>query len=154
MENQSEPLELREDSRYLIFSIANEMYGTPLLDVREVVEFQQPKPVPNSAPSFLGVINIRGEIVGVIDLRIKLKFGSGQYDKNALMVFNTIAGPLAALVDQIESVLDISSDTINTNPQIKSFFLKEHLLGIAKSKDRLITLLDLNKALSVERIKK
>ncbi|MBX7144665.1 MAG: chemotaxis protein CheW [Oligoflexia bacterium] len=142
----------QRESRYLVFGVGPELYGTPLLGVREVVEPQAPKPVPNTVEYFTGVINIRGEIVGVIDLRIK--FGQPVKDTphNALMVFMTEVGPVAALVDKVESVVKLSSDQIESAPSVRTRVPSQYLTGIAEVENRLITIVDLSKILSTDEV--
>lgn len=142
--------ESTEAHRYLIFRLADELYGTPLLGVREVVEVQPAKPVPNTAPHFNGVINIRGQIVGVIDLRVRFGHATKSSPNMALMVFETDCGPLAALVDKVESVVKLSEQAIDRNPNIHSSEKLNFLIGIAHEHERLITLIDLNKTLEAE----
>ena len=137
----------QEECRYLLFKLGKELYGTPLLGVREVVEPQEPKPVPNTVGYFLGVINIRGQIVGVIDLRNRFGHKVEKGPENALMVFNTDAGPMAAWVDQVEAVVRLSDDRIDKKPNVKTSVPPEFMLGIAHEGERLVTLVDLNKAL-------
>jgi len=136
------------DNKYLLFCLGDELYGTPLLGVREVVEPQSPKPIPNTAKHFSGVINIRGEIVGVIDLRARFnhKLDGGQYQ--ALMVFSTDGGPMAGLVDRVESVISLEEKEIEHNPNVGVDVQKEALIGIGKHNKRLITLIDLHSVLS------
>ncbi len=139
--------ENQEESRYLLFKLGQEVYGTPLLGVREVVEPLDSKPVPNTVNYFLGVINIRGQIVGVLDLRARFGHKCERTPENALMVFDTDNGPMAALVDRVEAVVRINDSKIEKEPNIKTSAPTEFLLGIAHHDDRLITLIDLNKAL-------
>lgn len=63
--------ENESENKFLVFSVGEELYASPLLSIREVLEFQPPKPMPNMVHYFTGVINVRGAIVGVIDLRTK-----------------------------------------------------------------------------------
>ncbi len=142
---------LTEDAdRYLLFSVGDELYGTPLLGVREVVEPQTAKPIPNTVKFFTGVINIRGQIVGVIDLRIRFGVAPDEEGGRAMIVFDTENGPIAALVDQVESVVNIPDDLINRRPNLKTEVSTEFLIGIGQYSERLVTLIDLNKTLSAE----
>lgn len=140
------------ESRYLVFGVGPELYATPLLGVREVVEPQSPKPVPNTVEYFTGVINIRGEIVGVIDLRVKFGQTVTSTPHNALMVFMTEVGPIAALVDKVESVVKLGSEEIEKTPSVRTRVPVEYLTGIAEVDERLITLVDLNKILSSDEV--
>jgi purine-binding chemotaxis protein CheW len=142
-----------EDSRYLLFSVGGEMYGTPLLGVREVVEYQQPKSIPNAVEHFMGVINLRGQIVGVIDLRKRLGHQTEKSAHDALIIFDTVGGPLAALVDKVESVTSIRSDHIEKKPNIRTNIPTQFLIGIAQVEGRLVNIIDLNEILGHEEIR-
>ena len=135
------------ENKYLLFRLGDELYGTPLLGVREVVEPQAPKPIPNTAKHFSGVINIRGEIVGVTDLRTRFAHKAEAGAHMALMVFSTDGGPMAGLVDRVESVISLTEKEIEHNPNVGIEVHREALIGIGKHNKRLITLIDLHKVL-------
>jgi purine-binding chemotaxis protein CheW len=135
------------DNKYLLFRLGDELYGTPLLGVREVVEPQASKPIPNTPKHFSGVINIRGEIVGVIDLRMRFNHKAEVNPHQALMVFSTDGGPMAGLVDKVESVISLTDKEIEHNPNVGIDVSRDALIGIGKHSKRLITLIDLHKVL-------
>lgn len=139
-------------SRYLVFRLGNETFGTPLLGVREVVEYQSPKPVPNSVDYCLGVVNIRGEIVGVLDLRKKFGFKADILPASSMLVFSTEAGSISSVVDQVEAVADIPEEEIEKKPNILTRVPMDFLLGIGRFDSKLITLIDLNKILNNEEL--
>jgi purine-binding chemotaxis protein CheW len=151
--NANTVIESGEEDRYLLFVLGNEIFGTPLLGVREVVEPLVPKPVPNTRPFFTGVINIRGEIVGVMDLRARFQHSTKAEPGQAMMVFETSSGTEAALVDRIDAVAKISPQTIERQPNVKSSISPEYLIGIAKEAGRLVTLLDLKRVLEEQQVK-
>ena len=140
-----------DDARYLLFKVGGELYGTPLLGIREVVEPQDAKPLPNTAPFFSGVINIRGQVVGVVDLRKRCEVK--KHNRMALMVFDTESGPLAALVDEIEGVVQIPPAQIESKPAVRCHVSVNYLLGIGNQEGRLISLIDLNRVLGSEELK-
>lgn len=138
--------------RYLVFRVGSELYGTPLLEVREVVEYQEPKFMPNMASFFSGVINIRGTIVGVVDLRARFGAPNERSRQTGMLVCETEQGPIAAIVDQVESVQSISEQEIERKPPIVSKFRPEYLVGVAKLRERLVTLIHLKDTLSGEKL--
>jgi purine-binding chemotaxis protein CheW len=142
-----------DESRYLLFKVGREVYGTPLLGVREVVEPQEPKPIPNTAPFFSGVINLRGQVVGVVDLRKRFGQDVTKHSGMALMVFETEGGPLGALVDEIECVTRIPRDSIETAVVVRSHVSLDCLIGIGNQEGRLVSLIDLKKILGSEELK-
>jgi len=142
-----------DDTRFLLFRVGGELYGTPLLGVREVVEPQQPKPIPNTVPFFSGVINLRGQVVGVVDLRKRFGCEATQHPRMALMVFATDSGPLGALVDEIECVTKIPDSNIESEAIVRTHVPADYLIGIGNQDGRLISLIDLNKILGTEELK-
>ena len=142
-----------DDARFLVFKLGGELYGTPLLGIREVVEAQEPKPIPNTAPFFSGVINLRGQVLGVVDLRKRFGLEAAKPPRMALMVFETEAGPLAALVDEIECVEHFDPKAIETRPIVRSNVHSEFFLGIGNQDGRLVSLIDLNRLLGSEELK-
>jgi purine-binding chemotaxis protein CheW len=140
------------EDRFLLFWVGSELYGTPLLDVREVVEYQEPKFMPNMVGHFAGVINIRGSIVGVADLRKKFNQKTEVNRFTAFLVCDTEQGPLAATVDRVESVVSIPSQDLEQKPPVVTHVDTSYLLGIAKIKDRLATIIQLQKTMSEDHL--
>lgn len=147
--------QVKEDqdlNRYLLFTLGGEIYGTPLMAVREVCEFQKAKPIPHTVNSFIGVINIRGEIVGVVDLRLRLNYPAKDSKVIAMMVFNTEEGALGAVADTLEGVAKINSQDIDPKPRIDSRIPTKYILGVGKHRSNLVTLIDLREVLEREEV--
>ncbi len=142
-----------KDARFLIFKIGEETYGSPLLSVREVLEYQKPKFMPNMVRHFAGVINVRGAIVGVIDMRIKFGLKHSDGERLAMLLCDTERGAVAAIVDQVESVLTIDDKDLDLDPPVQTKLGKEYLVGVAKNQDKLITIINLHKSLTEEEFK-
>lgn len=142
------------ENLFLTFKLGNEVYGTPLLGLREIVEYQKPKPIPNTVDHCLGVINIRGEVVGVIDLRARLNHPTELKPTTAMLVFSNELGSICCIVDRVEAVLEISGSNVEKNPNIKSVLPMQYFLGIGNVKNTLITLIDLHKILNSEELTK
>jgi purine-binding chemotaxis protein CheW len=117
------------------------------------VEPQEPKPIPNTVPFFSGVINLRGQVVGVVDLRKRFGCEATQHPRMALMVFATDSGPLGALVDEIECVTKILETNIASDAVIRTHVPSDYLIGIGNQEGRLVSLIDLNKILGTEELK-
>jgi len=141
-----------EAKKYLIFSLDEDLFGTPLLNVREVIEPQPIKKIPNTVDEFLGAINLRGEIIGVIDLRLRLGREPRSLPTNAFLIFQTEVGAIAALVDQVESISEFSVEDMDSNPNVLFKIPQNFLIGMAKLDDRLVTVLDLFNVLSQDEI--
>lgn len=141
-----------EDKSFLIFKLGQELYGTPLLDVREVSGYQKPKPVPHSAKYFSGVINIRGEILATLDLRSKYNFEIKFDQTTTLLVFETTAGNIAVIVDGLLAVVNFEEGQIDQGNHIDMGFPQESFIGIGKLKEGMVTLLDLRQILQKDSI--
>ena len=98
------------------------------------------------------MINIRGQIIGVIDLRLRYGHEPIKSPTIAFVVFDTHRGTIAAIVDRVESVASIPSDAIDRTKSVITEIASEHLLGIAHVNNRLVTILDLNQLLANEDI--
>ena len=143
---------MSHENRYLLFQVGKELYGTPLLDVREVVEYQEPKFMPNMVSHFVGVINIRGSIVGVIDLRRRFGEKTEADHRTPMLVSDTPQGTIAAIVDRVDSVVSIEKSALDEKPPVVTSVKQEYLVGVAKSKDRLVTIVELQRLLGEENL--
>jgi purine-binding chemotaxis protein CheW len=141
-----------DENKYIVFSLGGELYGTKLLSVREVIEAMATKAVPNTIPSFLGVCNLRGQIVGVIDLRIRFGVVAPPAERPIFLVFETSSGLIGAAVDRIVSVSEIPSHQVEAKPNIVCAVPARYIQGIGKWDDRLVTLIDLRDVLSHEEL--
>jgi purine-binding chemotaxis protein CheW len=139
-----------DESKYLVFRLGSEIYGTPLLGVREVLQPHTPKPIPNTSSHFKGLINVRGQIIGVVDLRIRFEYPLFEGSSVAFLVFETETGPIAAIVDKVEAVVKIDESHLHKKPNIRSQVPVEFLIGASSHHGQLVTLIDLNKTLSRE----
>lgn len=141
------------ESRYLLFSLGTELYGTPILGVREVLEPMPIKPIPNAVKYFSGVVNVRGEIVGMIDLRVRFGHPPLALAGMAFIIFDSVVGPIGAVVDRVEVVADLPEEAIERHPKIETDVPADFLIGIGKYRERLVSLVDFNRALGAENLK-
>jgi purine-binding chemotaxis protein CheW len=148
--NNYDGINEEDTNRYILFWLNNELYGTPLLSAREVVEQQPVKTIPNTTPYFLGVINIRGEIIGLIDLKRRFGLEQTESANASLVVFESHGSSVAASVDKLEAVVSLRKEDIEENPNISVKVPMEYLVGIGKYEDRLVTILDLQRILDAE----
>ena len=148
--NQQKTSSSEDSTKFLIFWVGEELFGVPLMGVREVVEPQKIKKIPNTVKHFLGVINIRGEIVGVVDLRLRFGQPIKESPYTALVIFESAVGPMGAIVDKVESVTELDPADIDSAPNISTDVPMEFLVGIGKIKNDLVTLINLNEVLGSE----
>jgi purine-binding chemotaxis protein CheW len=133
----------RSKFKYMLFQLGSEMYGTPILQVREVIENRSPKPVPNSKINFEGVINLRGEVIGVIDLRKILKVEPKQ--SLSILIFDTAQGVMGAIVDKCIAVAEIPEKDIDESGGVGQREGGDYFLGIGKRETGMVTLIDLSR---------
>ncbi len=151
--------EQKEESSDLLqlvsFMIGSEEFGVNILYVQEINRMLQITKVPN-APYFVdGVVNLRGRVIPVIDLRTKLGIERKEHDKNTRIVVVEVDGKTAGfIVDAVKEVLRIPEGITEPPPEIVSGMNSEFIMAVAKLEDRLITLIDLEKVLSNSEKKK
>jgi len=142
--------------KYLTFHLGPESYGVPVLKIREIIRLVPITPVPQMPADVKGVINLRGKIIPVVDLRVK--FGlAGAADSDHTCIVVVQVGPatgapiqLGLVVDDVEEVSQIGESEIEETPDFGAQLATEYLLGIAKLKNRVVILLDLDRALAAE----
>src|SRR5262245_61525243 len=133
------------DDKYLVFQLGTNLFATPLIEVREVIEYHPPKAIPHTAPFFKGVINIRGEIVGVIDLRQRLEI-QGSETPMAQLIFESEAGSLAAIVDKVLSVTVITEANLDRRVAAHSQQGdNQYFIGVGKAENKILTVVSLSK---------
>jgi purine-binding chemotaxis protein CheW len=131
------------------FMIGNEEFGISILYVQEINRMLQITKVPN-APNFVdGVVNLRGRVIPVIDLRTKLGMERKEHDKNTRIVVVEVGGKNAGfIVDAVKEVLRIPDSITEAPPEIATGTNSEFITAVAKLDDRLITIIDLEKILT------
>ena len=145
--------EAKDDDKYVVFRLGNELYGARLLDVREVVETMPIKAVPNTIPSFQGVCNLRGQVIGVIDLRKRFTITAPPVDRPVMFIFETDSGAIAAAVDQVDCVTVISPQDVDTKVNIVASIPLKYILGVGKQAGRMIILVALKDILTHEELR-
>jgi purine-binding chemotaxis protein CheW len=139
----------------VIFKIGEEEFGVEINQVREIVKLVSITRMPK-APAFIeGVVNLRGQIITVIDLSRRLDLpSSGRTEATRIMVVEIGENTVGMIVDSVSEVLRLSENDIEDTPSlIETEVHEKYLRGVGKSEDRLLILLDLNEVLSTEEIK-
>lgn len=139
----------------VVFSIGREFYGIGIDSVQEIVRVPDITAVPD-APGFLeGVINLRGKIVPVIDLRKRFKLhGVDRTKSTRVLITENGEQMVGLLVDSVWEVLKMQQDTVEEPPAMVSDIGVEYITGVAKVEERLIILLDLKRILNIEDMKR
>jgi len=146
---------MAKNIQLVVFSIGKELYGVGIEAVQEIVRVPEITEVPD-APGFLeGVINLRGRIVPVIDLRKRFRLQGQEKTKSTRVLIAENSGSLVGLlVDTVSEVLKIQPEAIDEPPQMISAVGVEYITGVAKTDAGLIIILDLKQVLNIEEIRK
>ena len=142
--------------KYLTFSLAAESYGVPVLKVREIITMLHITTVPQMPPYVKGVINLRGKVIPVIDLRTKLGLPAAELtDSNCIVVVQIAAAGMemkniGLIVDAVEEVVNLTPEDIEPAPDFGGSINVEYLLGMATLKKSVKSLLDIEKVIAVD----
>jgi purine-binding chemotaxis protein CheW len=154
-EHRSSDLQQALAGKYLTFALASEEYGLPVLRVREIIKMMEVTAVPQVPHYVRGVINLRGKVIAVVDLRLKFSLEAMPAgDRTAIIVVEldlpagrTLVG---VLVDAVSEVLNIVPDEIEPTPTFGDQVDTTFMLGVAKVKGTVKILLDLNRVFEAE----
>ncbi len=139
--------------QYLTIRLGQQEFGIAILDVQEIRGWTAATSVPNAPDYFRGVINLRGTVVPLIDLRRKFRMTVPDDDRLSVTVVVRVGGRVVGLVvDGVSDVLDITPDAISPPPDIGDGFEVTSLSGIARSGDRLVSILAMARIVGEERL--
>ena len=151
MDNSATAIQGNDERQLVVFDLADEAYGVNIGTVREIIRMQEITQVPRTPDYVEGVINLRGKVIPVIDMRKRFGFPVAEHTKDTRIVVIDIGGAdIGATVDAVTEVLRLGADSIEPPSAVITTNDSDYLLGIAKLESRLIILLDLQKALSVD----
>ena len=139
-----------ESQQFCTFFLSGYLFGVPVPQVQEVIRFQPMTPVPLAPAAVRGMINLRGQIVLAIDLRLRLCLGERPEGERPMnVVVRTPDGAVSLLVDQIGDVIDVQPSTFEPPPETLRGPLRQMILGVHKLDGRLLHVLDAEKACQV-----
>lgn len=147
----SSNLSLAKAGRYLTFSLGAESFGLPVLNVREIIRLCPITPVPRMPEYIKGVINLRGTVIPVLDLRAKFQMPVTAYGERACIIVVQIRNPaggstlIGAIVDTVEEVLQLGQSHIEATPDFGGLPSTQFILGLATLNGGVKTLLDIEK---------
>ena len=138
-----QPASAPEATQYLTFSLGEQEYGVPILNVQEIKGFSPATPIPNTPAFRKGVMNLRGTIIPVIDLRVRLALEETAYTAFTVVVVLAIESTVVgAVVDAVSDVLTIPDADVQRAPDFGAEADVRFVAGIAQASGRLIVLLD------------
>lgn len=133
--------------KYLTFCLAGEEYGVEILKVREIIGIMDITAIPQVPSEVKGVINLRGKVIPVIDLRLKFGLDPAEYTEQTCIVVVDVGSLVGVIVDTVQEVLDIPSAQIDPPPPLGAAVDTSFVLGMGKVKDDVKILLDIDKVL-------
>lgn len=153
VENPSKPNIARGSDageRYLSFSLGKEEYAIPLLSVKEVIALPEFTPIPFTPTHFLGIMNLRGQVISVVDLRKKLQIQPKQNAETAVIICDLAPLTIGVVVDSINSVVFPKASEISERPEVQSSRSADYITGVYRKEKSLILLLDISKTLDAQ----
>jgi len=134
---------------FLTFRLCGEEYGIDILRVQEIRSYEQPTRIANSPDFLKGVVNLRGVIVPIIDLRVKLNCDTAEFnDFTVVIVLNIKGRVVGAVVDAVSDVLELNSDTVKPAPAMNAQVDMSFITGIANVGERMLILMDIQALMS------
>ncbi len=145
------------EGKYLTFSMADEEYGIGILKIKEIIGMMPITTVPQTPEFVKGVINLRGKVIPVIDLRLRFGMESIDYTERTCIVVVEIEGSkmtvqIGIVVDAVSEVLNVNGEDIEDTPAFGTKLDTEYILGMAKMEGGVKILLDIDKVLNAEEI--
>lgn len=148
---QAEQTENDAISQWVTFCLEGEMYGVNVLQVQEVLRVNEIAPVPGAPDSVLGIINLRGNVVTVMDTRRRFGLRSKELDDSSrIVIIEVMENVIGILVDSVAEVVYLRTSEIEAAPNIGNEENSRYIQGVSNRGDQLLILVDLNKLLSDE----
>jgi purine-binding chemotaxis protein CheW len=149
--------EITETRQYLTFKLGNEVFGIDVAKVREVLDFTTITEIPRTPDFMSGVINLRGSVVPVVDLRLCFQMSKTVRTRNTCIVVVEVqlegeATVIGALADSVEEVIDLEPDQIQPAPKIGTQIRTDFIKGMGKREAQFIMILDIDRVFSAEEL--
>ena len=147
-----------KEGKYLTFELGGEEYGLEILKVKEIIGIMNITSVPQTPDYVKGVINLRGKVLPVIDLRLKFSMEPLEYSERTCIIMVDITGisgkkvMVGIVVDSVSEVLNIKGDEIEDTPSFGNRLNTEYIMGMAKVKGGVKILLDIDRVLNAEEL--
>lgn len=134
---------------YLTYTLGREEYGIDILKVQEIRGYEPPTTIANAPPFLKGVINLRGVIVPIVDMRIKLNLDEPTYDQFTVVIILNIGRRVVGMVvDGVSDVIQLDSDNLRPAPEFCSMLDTRHILGLGTVDERMIIVVDIERLMS------
>ena len=155
--NQATKAMAEREGKYLTFSLADEEYGIGILKIKEIIGMMPITSVPQTPEFVKGVINLRGKVIPVVDLRLRFGMEAIDYTERTCIIVVEIEGEagnmmIGIVVDSVSEVLNIKGEDIEDTPTFGTKLNTDYILGMAKMEGGVKILLDIDQVLSSEEI--
>ena len=145
------------EGKYLTFNMAGEEYGIGILKIKEIIGMMPITPVPQTPEFVRGVINLRGKVIPVVDLRLRFGIEEIEYTERTCIIVVEMAGQagtvqIGIVVDSVSEVLNIKGDDIEDTPTFGAQLNTDYILGMAKMEGGVKILLDIDRVLNADEI--
>ena len=140
------------ENRYLCFSLAGEYFAIPLLQVKEVIGIPEFTSIPYVSSYFCGIMNLRGQVISVVDLRKKLNVAVKKNSENSVLVCVLGNIVIGALVDSVDFVMNVDKKNIMSKPNMQTSIKIDFIEGFYEHNKHLVIFLDLAKTLSIQEL--
>jgi purine-binding chemotaxis protein CheW len=139
--------------KYLTFRLAGEEYGLEILKVQEIMGLLPVTRVPRAAGFVRGVVNLRGKVISVVDLRLKFELEAAEDTERTCIIVVQVMGPdreivMGIIVDEVSEVQDITADQLEPTPSFGSSLPDDFILGMGKVGNKVVMLLDVDRVLT------
>ncbi|MCB6182764.1 chemotaxis protein CheW [Leeia sp. TBRC 13508] len=149
MDNSAVDHHMNGSNEYLVFTLGKEEYGIDILKVQEIRGYDTVTSIANSPEFIKGVINLRGTIVPIVDLRIKFHLGNVTYNQFTVVIILNIANRVVGIVvDGVSDVITLASEQIRPAPEFGSTLNTEYIQGLGTVEERMIILTDIEKLMT------
>lgn len=138
-------------NQFLTFTLGDEEYGIEILKVQEIKGYSAFTPIPNAPAYIKGVMNLRGTVVPVVDLRTKFNMAQTDYNQFTVVIIVSVGSRIFGLiVDAVSDVLNIAGQAIDPTPELGADVDTSFMTGMAKTGERLIALLDIERVIGAD----
>jgi purine-binding chemotaxis protein CheW len=145
--------------QYLSFSLGEEDYGVDILRVQEIKGWEEVRPLPDTPEYVKGVLNVRGTIVPIIDLRLRFELESAEYTPTTVFIVVTVESNgksfmRGIVVDKVSDVLDVEADGVKPAPKLEHAVSNRYISGVVTLGERMVVLLNLDRLFSSDELEK
>ena len=142
-----------EELQLVSFTLGEEEYGVDILQVNEIIRYMDNTKIPNSPMFVEGIINLRGKVIPIIDIRKRFNLPDLPHDNaTRIIVVNINGKTVGIIVDSVSEVLRVPRNIIDPAPEVACGIDHEYIKGVGKLQDRLLIIIDLNRILSEEEV--